>query len=298
MHLGNSVVCPVTGAIMLGAMGISALFAYKKAKVNFSKERILPLVLMSAFVFVLQTLNFSFPNSFSSAHIIGTILLCSLFGSSIGFLAISSVLLIQALFFADGGLLTLGCNLFNMGFLACFVAYPLFFKPLKNNHPFLGIILSSIIALQLGSIASAIEISASVSKDAVMPFLALMMGSHLISGIVEGIFSSFIYAVNLKYRFDLKFSSTLGFLTLIFGTILSNFASKKPDGLEWSMLKMSDSFVINTQNAVYRLSEVIQSKTAFLSNLPDSISNLSGIILITLLMFILCKTLVKTTNEN
>ena len=47
-------------------------------------------------------------------------------------MVIASVLTVQALFFADGGLLALGANIFNLGVLPCFVAYPLIYRPLAG----------------------------------------------------------------------------------------------------------------------------------------------------------------------
>ena len=72
----------------------------------------------------------------------------------------------------------------------------------------------------------------------------------------------------------------------------------KPDGLEWSLIKISDSFIEQTNGIIYNLSETIQEKTAILLNLPDILANLSGIILITLFAFLLSKILnLKTFNK-
>ena len=72
----------------------------------------------------------------------------------------------------------------------------------------------------------------------------------------------------------------------------------KPDGLECSLIKISDSFIEQTNGIIYNLSETIQAKTAILLNLPDVLANLSGIILITLFAFLLSKILnLKTFNK-
>lgn len=132
MHLGNSVICPVTGIPMIAAMGFAAFRAFKKAKINFKKEQILPTIALTSLVFGLQMINFTIPYTGSSGHIVGGLLLAALLGPYVGFLAICAILLVQALFFADGGLMALGCNIFNMGFLACFVAYPLYLNRLPK----------------------------------------------------------------------------------------------------------------------------------------------------------------------
>lgn len=151
MHLGNGFICPVTGLPMLAVAAGTAFYAFKKAKKDLTKDKIMPAVMLSALVFALQMINFAIPATGSSGHIVGGVLLAALIGPFAAFLAMCSILLVQAVFFADGGLFALGCNIFNMGFLACFVAYPFLFKPLEErNKPVLGAIIASVAALQFG----------------------------------------------------------------------------------------------------------------------------------------------------
>ena len=279
MHLGNSVICPVTGVPMLAMMGTAAFWAFKNAKKGFTKELAAPLAAMTALVFALQMINFTIPTTGSSGHIIGAILLSALFGPYAAFLAISAILLIQALFFADGGLLALGCNIFNMGFIACFAAYPLVFKPLLDkNKPVLGAILASIVALQLGSLAIVAESALSGSTSAnIGLFTGLMQAIHLPIGLVEGIISAFIISISGA--------------ALVLAGIISGFASKKPDGLEWSLLNMSESFAAQTQGMLYSTLEAIQQKTAVFTALPSTIANISGLFAVSALMFIISKSI-------
>ena len=149
MHLGNGIICPVTGIPMLALAGAAAFYAYKKARKDFSKDKILPAVAVTGLVFALQMINFAIPQTGSSGHIVGGVLLAAILGPYAAFLAMCSILLVQSVFFADGGLLALGCNIFNMGFLACFVAYPLLYKPLADRKKSVaGAILASVAALQ------------------------------------------------------------------------------------------------------------------------------------------------------
>ena len=78
-------------------------------------------------------INFTIPATGSSGHIGGGILLAAMLGPYAALLTIAAVLIIQCLFFADGGLMALGCNIFNMGVYACFLAYPLIFKPMVSK---------------------------------------------------------------------------------------------------------------------------------------------------------------------
>lgn len=287
MHLGNGIICPVTGIPMLAIAGVSAIWALKKARKDFKRENIPQAAALTAFVFALQMINFTIPSTGSSGHIIGAVLLAALLGPYAAFLAICAILTVQAVFFADGGLMALGCNIFNMGFLACFVVYPLVYKPLVNNKKYaLGAFLSSVAALQLGSIAVVAEayLSGSITSN-LSSFAALMQGIHLAIGAAKGLFTAaVVYAVmNTKIRQSIL-TSVFAISSLVIGAFLAQYASQKPDGLEWSLLKMSDSMVMQTQGVLYSVSEAIQAKTAVLGQIQPITANISGIIIAAILM--------------
>lgn len=287
MHLGNGIICPVTGIPMLAIAGVSAIWALKKARKDFKKENIPQTAALTAFVFALQMINFTIPSTGSSGHIIGAVLLSALLGPYAAFLAMCAILTVQAVFFADGGLMALGCNIFNMGFLACFVVYPFVYKPLVDNKKYaLGAFLSSVAALQLGSVAVVAEayLSGSITSN-IASFAALMQGIHLAIGAAEGLFTAaVVYAVmNGKIRQSIL-TSVFSVSALVIGAFLAQYASQKPDGLEWSLLKMSDSMVMQTQGILYSISESIQAKTAVLAQIQPIAANISGIIITALLM--------------
>ena len=116
MHMSDALISPVVGGVMLAVT--AGLSAYSVRKIQQESDlRKIPLMgVMGAFVFAAQMINFSIPGTGSSGHIGGGLLLAVMLGPGGGFVALASILLIQALFFADGGLLALGCNAFNLGF--------------------------------------------------------------------------------------------------------------------------------------------------------------------------------------
>ncbi len=294
MHLGNGVICPVTGIPMLLIAGGSLFYAIKQARREIKKDKIAKIVLLTTFVFALQMINFSIPSTGSSGHIIGAILLASILGPNIAFIAMSLIIAIQALFFNDGGLLALGCNIFNMGFLACYVVYPFVYKTFSNkNKQYMGCILSAITALQLGSIAIVLELllSGSIISN-VGAFLVLMQGIHLPIGIFEGIFTSLLILISSKTNLSRYFNSFIGLFSLGLGVFIVNYSSNKPDGLEWSMLKMSDFFVEHTHGYVYNFVQSVHIKFYSFVNLMPDISNILGLLLTGFIMFIICKMLI------
>ncbi len=91
------------------------------------------MAIMSALVFAGQMINYTIPGTGSSGHICGGMLLTGLLGPFAGFLCMIAVLLVQCLFFADGGLMALGANIWNMAFYGCFVGYFLIWRPLMRG---------------------------------------------------------------------------------------------------------------------------------------------------------------------
>ena len=290
MHLGNGIICPVTGIPMLAIAGLTAIYAFKKAKKDFSKDKIFQTITVTGLVFALQMINFAIPTTGSSGHIVGAILLSAIIGPYAAFLAICAILTVQSVFFADGGLLALGCNIFNMGFLACFAIYPLIYKPLaKNNKIFIAALLSSVAALQIGSIAVVAEgaLSGSIQMSEILNFTGLMQAIHLPIGLVEGIVTGSI-VVLAKFVETKKLSLSFAGLSLILAGIIAPYASSKPDGLEWSLLNISNSVVMQTQNHLYSLAETLQNKSALFANMPYTFGNIAGLFAVGIIMLLTC----------
>ncbi len=128
MHMADALLSPAVGGALWAAS--SGTIAYCSAKVRKElDDRKVPLMgVLGAFLFAAQMINFTIPGTGSSGHLGGGLLLAILLGPHAAFLTIASVLVVQALFFADGGLLALGCNIFNLGVFPAFVAYPYVYR--------------------------------------------------------------------------------------------------------------------------------------------------------------------------
>ena len=112
--MADALVSPAVGGAMFAASAALIGISARKVRENFDNSKIPLMGVMGAFVFAMQMINFTIPATGSSGHIGGGMMLAALLGSYPAFLVISAVLIIQALFFADGGLLALGANIFNM----------------------------------------------------------------------------------------------------------------------------------------------------------------------------------------
>jgi cobalt/nickel transport system permease protein len=163
MHMADALLSPAVGVSMY-AVSAGAI-AYSAARVRRDElcEKKLPVMAVTgAFVFAAQMINFTIPATGSSGHIGGGILLAAMLGSFPALLSLASVLLIQCLIFADGGLLALGCNIFNIGIVPCFIAYNLIFKPILRKRVSRGRItaasvLSAVAGLELGSLCVVLQ---------------------------------------------------------------------------------------------------------------------------------------------
>ena len=166
MHMADALLSPAVGGAMWVAT--AGTIAYSSARVRKSlEEHKVPLMgVLGAFVFAAQMINFAIPATGSSGHLGGGLLLAILLGPHAAFLTIASVLFIQALFFADGGLLALGCNIFNLGFFQVFIAYPLLYRQIAGRQPgqgrmLLAALVAATVGLQLAAFAVVLETTAS-----------------------------------------------------------------------------------------------------------------------------------------
>lgn len=289
MHMADALVSPAVGGTMWAASAGLIGFCSRKVKAEIDDGKIPLMGVLGAFIFAAQMINFTIPGTGSSGHIGGGMILAIVLGPYAAFLTMASILTIQALFFADGGLLALGCNIFNLGFFPCFIAYPLVYKFITGNKPgqaraLTGAILASVVGLQLGSLGVVLQtVISGLAELSFTSFLVLMQPIHFLIGIVEGFATAAVVAFILKSRPEVleraATSTPLGNLsvknilvallitTAITGGIFSWFASAYPDGLEWSLSRVTGKEELAPpEKGAHNALAGIQSKTALL---PD-----------------------------
>ena len=278
--------CAVS-AVALGA-------AVKQIKAEEQKK--LPMMAVTgAFVFAAQMINFTIPGTGSSGHIGGGILLSALLGGPAGLLTMAVVLAIQCLIFADGGLLALGCNIFNMGVIPCLVIYPLVFKPVFGRRGGPGRLMGASIAavvmgLQLGAFGVVLETVASrITELPFTAFVLLMQPIHLAIGLVEGIVTGAVLCYVLKTQPEVldacpsgespqragvkKTVIVFAAAALLVAGGLSLFASGLPDGLEWAMERTAGTAELPVEGAVLEGAAHIQEVTALMPDYAAPVDN-------------------------
>lgn len=308
MHMADALLAPAVAATMYAASTATAGVSVFQLKREFSLgqednlKKVPTMAVMASLVFAGQMINYTIPGTGSSGHICGGVMLSALLGPWAGFLSMIAVLLIQCLFFADGGLMALGANIWNMAFYGCILGYFLLFRPIIRGkilgkiNARMRIIIASIacciITLQLGAFSVVLETGASGITD--LPFaafVALMQPIHLAIGLIEGLVTAailvFVYenrpemiiGLNDEKEGRTSFKTTLvilGIVACVTGGLFSQFASGNPDGLEWSLFGNEEAgyeanmglneeeYGITSQAA--QTAAEIQTKTAFL---PD-----------------------------
>ena len=135
MHMADALLSPAVGGAMCALSAGTIAYCSSKVRKELDDSKVPLMGVLGAFIFAAQMINFTIPVTGSSGHLGGGLILAILLGPYAAFLTIASVLVVQALFFADGGLLALGCNIFNLGFFPAFIAYPFIYKKIIGNQP-------------------------------------------------------------------------------------------------------------------------------------------------------------------
>ena len=290
MHMADALLSPAVGTTLWAGTALVGGYASKKLKERID-DRMIPLMgVVGAFIFAAQMINLTIPGTGSSGHLGGGMILAILLGPHAAFLVMASVLTVQALFFADGGLLALGCNIWNLGVYSCYIVYPLIYKPWVGESKSPGRILvasivSVVVALQFGAFSVVMETLLSGKSE--LPFSAfvlMMQPIHLAIGIAEGFITAGVINYVRTARPEIlesiavsrplgaevslkKVMVTFAVLAVITGGALSWFASTHPDGLEWSIEKVTGKGELPEQeHGVAAALKRFQEKTAFL---PD-----------------------------
>ena len=291
MHMADALISPAVGGAVWAATAGLTVYSAKKLKEDLD-EHLVPLMgVLGAFIFAAQMINFTIPATGSSGHLGGGMILAILLGPYAAFLVMASVLTIQALFFADGGLLALGCNIFNLGFFPCFIAYPFIYKKIVGAQPargriLLGAMAAAILSLQLGAFGVVLEtLFSGIADLPFSTFVLLMQPIHLGIGIVEGLVTAavvgFVWKAHPHILALVKSAAPakahthshkplligLAMFAVVAGGMLSWFASTHPDGLEWAIKGVSGQAELEAPKAgVHGAMAWMQEKLAFL---PD-----------------------------
>lgn len=234
----------VTAALAVAGLGL----ALRQVKRELPPRRMPLLGLAAAFLFAAQMINFPVAGG-TSGHLMGGVLVAALLGPGAAVVVLSTVLIVQCFLFADGGVLALGANIFNMALLGGvggYVIYRLAWRLLPSaGGRIAAVAFAGWCSTVLASIGCAGELafSGTIAWGVAFPAMA---GIHMIIGLGEGIISALVFAAILRARPDLApadgaketgagWSTLAGYgllMTLGLAVFVAPFASPLPDGLE------------------------------------------------------------------
>ncbi len=294
MHMSDALLSPAIGGAMYVVSAGSIAYAIKKVEREFDQSELPLMAVSGAFVFAAQMINFTIPGTGSSGHIGGGILLAGLLGGTPALLTLAAVLIIQCLLFADGGLLALGANIFNMGVIPCLIVYPLIFKAIlkkgvTRKRLTIASVLAAVVGLQLGAFGVVLEtVFSGVTSLPFGTFVLFMQPIHLAIGLVEGVITAavlnFVYALQpeilnrslgitgatvdeeMNRKANRKVFALIAILAVLVGGGLSLFASSYPDGLEWSVANVDTEGALEAAEEEETIAGSIQESTAIM---PD-----------------------------
>ena len=191
MHIKDGFIDPAIAIVMFAAAIILLVISWKKAKATYTQSFAAILAISSAFVFAAQMIDFPVALG-TSGHLVGGTFLAMLLGPFAAMISMSIVVIMQAFFFADGGISTLGANIFNMA-ITCglgFLLIKLLTRNVKGTGEFASrIFVASWISVMVGALAAALEVgfsSVAASAGGVWAVVPALLGFYAVAGLVEG----------------------------------------------------------------------------------------------------------------
>ncbi len=232
MHIPSSMlhgaICPVTAAVSVAGIAGASYFAYRCSE----KPTASSFGAVTAMIFAVQMFNYPVTHG-TSGHLLAGVIAASILGIPFAVLSMAIVLSTQAIFFADGGLNTLGANILNMGLIGTGLGGGILCFLSKNNvNRTFALGMASWLSVVLAAVACSVELSVSgtISFKDVLP---AMVGVHTLIGIGEA-----IAAVTLSSILVKGYAKPSMILALA-AAMLSPLSSQLPDGLMWVSAQMS-----------------------------------------------------------
>ncbi len=184
--------------------GVAIGLAVRRARSELGDERTPLLGVIAAGIFAAQLLNWPIPGG-TSAHFVGGAFAGILLGPSLGVLAMTSVVSIQAFVFGDGGIIALGANLFAMAVVNVLVGYYVY-RGFAAVHQFGAAFAAGWIAITVSAFVVGVGVGASSAfAYEIGVTVPIMVVGHGVLGIIEGAITASVYGYIVEMRPDLVF---------------------------------------------------------------------------------------------
>jgi cobalt/nickel transport system permease protein len=249
MHLPDGFLDLKTALVSTAAASAGVGIALRQVRTTLEPRQMPLLGLAAAFAFAAQMVNFPIAGG-TSGHLVGGVLTAILLGPSAALLVITCVLIVQCLMFADGGLMSLGANVFNMAVLNSCGGYFVFrvAKRLFRMEEKRSTVFAAAFAGWFGTVLASISCAGQLALSKTVPWtlaFPAMTNVHMLIGIGEGLATGLIVMAMLRTRPEMLTAvsergqrARLGFvgygllMSLGLALFVAPFACPRPDGLE------------------------------------------------------------------
>ena len=248
MHIPDGFVDGKTAVATAALAAVGLGVALRSVRRAFPPRRVPLIGLAAAFVFAAQMLNFPVAGG-TSGHLIGGVLAAVLLGPSAAVVALSSVLILQCLLFADGGLTALGANVFTLALVAPLVGYGVYALGRRAAGGGLRArLLATGFAAWCSTVAAAVVCAGELAASGTVAWrvaLPAMAGVHMVVGLGEAAITTLVVVAVAGVRPELveeapgaraaRYGSVAAYGLLVslgLALFVAPFASGLPDGLE------------------------------------------------------------------
>ena len=249
MHLPDGFLDARTALLSSGVAAAGVGVALRQVRTSLEPRQMPMLGLGAAFVFAAQMLNFPIAGG-TSGHLVGGVLVSILLGPGAAVLVMTCVLIVQCLMFADGGLMALGANVFNMAVVNVCGGYFAFklTRAFARTGQERGMVFAAAFAGWFGTVIASVLCAGELALSKTVPWstaFPAMVYVHMIIGIGEGLATALILLAVLRARPHLiAYNQNTGFafrrsdvgygvlICLGLALFVAPFACSWPDGLE------------------------------------------------------------------
>jgi cobalt/nickel transport system permease protein len=246
MHLGNGAITPACAAVTcsVAAVGVGVAVAAAR-KVEVDRGRIATAGALGAAVFAAQMINVPVL-PFSSAHLVGGVLLAWALGPALGVLTMATILVVQAFLLGDGGLIALGANIVNMALVPAVVvlAARRVFGPARNAIAVSASAALSVVAAAILIVGEVALFRGGQALVGIGDFAWQMIWTHALIGLGEAALTAAVLlalggaASYAKLRLDGARLAITSAAAFVLAAVVMPIASRMPDGYE-SAVEMS-----------------------------------------------------------
>ena len=265
MHIPDGFI-PISQAAVYWVIALIFIaLSLRWARREMSEEKVPLVAVLAAGIFAIQTLNMALPIFIIpggvSGHVVGAALAAIVLGSPFAAIFILTlVLVLQGIFFGDGGITAMGANIINMGALAGFLGFYTYHSVNNVFHNrFWAAFFAGWVSLFIPAIVCAVELA--VARTLPLTFGLVTMGIyHAVIGVIEGGVTAFALALIIHARPDIVSAKTPArshkakdmlmvagiTIALAIAVFAPYYASTYPDGLDSTFLTAYGAKEVNT----------------------------------------------------